>query len=148
MFPMAHTLQELSVKASALFPVTALFGCLLLTACQPASPSARQQASAEAAADEYRACIRDLDRKTATEAYTNATTRRDVVLESCRESLNRFTVVQEQAYSNACLARGNDAGQCDRDAVRHTSEASEQLQHEAAARVDRSSAAARRPAPR
>lgn len=136
------------MKASALFPVTALAGCLVLAACQPANPAARQQASAEDAADEYRACIRDLDRRTATEAYTNATTRRDVVLESCREPLNRFAVVQEQAYSNACLALGNEAGQCDRDAVSRTSEASAQLQREAAAKVDRSSAAARRPAPR
>lgn len=104
----------------------------------------KQQASAERLADEYLDCTDRIDEKTAMESYANPAIRRDVVMESCREQETRFTIVQEQAYSNACLAAGKEAGSCDREAVTRARRDMADLQERARRQIDQTSAAARR----
>lgn len=133
--------------------VAILFIPLLLGACasQDSSPAQnkfaetakRQQGAADDLADEYLACIKNIDSKTAVENYADKHTRRDVVLESCREEATRFTIVQEQAYDNACLAAGRDRSSCDKEAVSKTQRDADKLQREASERIDRTTAARR-----
>lgn len=108
-----------------------------------AETSRRQQAAADDLADEYLACVRSIDNKTAIENYADKHTRRDVVLESCREEAARFTIVQEQAYDNACLAAGKERSLCDSEAVSKTRRDADKMQHEASERIDRTTAARR-----
>lgn len=131
--------------------LTALpLACLLVAGCtgpssnSPQDTAARQQATAERLADNFLDCIADIDQKTAPESFTDPATRRAVVLESCREIALRHTMVQEQAYHNACLAAGRDDDSCDREAVSKTRRDSDQLQQRASQHIDHTSASARR----
>lgn len=124
--------------------------CLLAAGCagplsnSPQDTAARQQATAERLADDFLDCIDDIDQKTAPESFTDPATRRTVVLESCREIALRHTMVQEQAYHNACLAAGRDSDSCDREAVSKARHDSDQLQQRARQQIDYTSASARR----
>jgi PBP1b-binding outer membrane lipoprotein LpoB len=101
----------------------------------------RQQASADSLTDDYMDCIDDINHKTAVENYTDKNTRREVVLESCREEATRFTILQEQAYDNACRASGKDATSCDNQAVSKAKRDTDALLQKAHKRIDQTSAA-------
>ena len=102
----------------------------------------RQQASAESLSDDYMDCIDNINQKTAVENYANKNTRREVVLESCREESTRFTILQEQAYDNACRASGKDnATSCDNQAVSKAKRDTDALLQKARKRIDQTSAA-------
>jgi hypothetical protein len=103
--------------------------------------SRQQQATADDLSSEYQSCIRSIDDKTAVENYADKHTRRDVVLESCREEATRFTIVQEQAYDNACLAAGKNSSACDNEAVNKTKRDADKMQQRASERIDRTPAA-------
>lgn len=130
-----------------------LFIPLLLASCATHTPgsaqerltdtSRHQQAAADDLASEYLSCIKSIDSKTAVENYADKHTRRDVVLESCREEATRFTIVQEQAYGNACLAAGKNSTNCDSEAVNRARRDTDKLQREASERIDRTTAARR-----
>lgn len=100
----------------------------------------RQQSSADQLANEYIVCIKQIDDQSARENFADKNTRREMVLESCSELSNRFTIVQEQAYSNACLASGKDMKLCDAQAVSHARRETEALRQQAKLRVERTSA--------
>ena len=108
-----------------------------------ADTAKRQQASADSLTDDYVDCIDDINHKTAVENYTNKNTRREVVLESCREEATRFTILQEQAYDNACRASGKDATSCDNQAVSKAKRDTDALLQKARKRIDQTSAARR-----
>jgi hypothetical protein len=132
---------------------------LLLTACAGGAPESttkegkleqaaeRQRNNAEEAADDYLDCIKDIDRKTAAEVYTNPSTRRDVVIDSCQDHATRYTIVQEQSYNNACLAKGGDSTTCDNEAVRKAQLDTHLLQQKASQRIRDTSASTRRREP-
>lgn len=126
-----------------------LFLALLLTGCHHADSAQtrltdtaeRQQASADGLTDDYLDCIDNINHKTAVENYTDKNTRREVVLESCREEATRFTILQEQAYDNACRASGKDAISCDNQAVSKAKRDTDALLQKARTRIDQTSAA-------
>ena len=101
----------------------------------------RQQASADSLSDDYLDCIESINHETAVENYTNKSTRREVVLASCREEATRFTILQEQAYDNACRAAGKDITSCDSQAVSKAKRDTDALLQKASKRVDETSAA-------
>ena len=101
----------------------------------------RQQASADSLTDDYMDCVDSINKKTAVENYTNKSTRREVVLESCREESMRFTILQEQAYDNTCRASGQDVTSCDNQAVSKAKRDTNALLQKASKRIDETSAA-------
>jgi len=101
----------------------------------------RQQASAESLTDDYMDCIDSINHKTAVENYTDKSTRREVVLESCREEATRFTILQEHAYYNACQATGKSSTSCDNEAVSKAKRDTDAILQKANKRVDETSAA-------
>jgi hypothetical protein len=117
-----------------------LFAALLLTACTApqglAGKAAQQQKRADQLADEYLGCIESLIKKTAREKYADHITRRNVVLDSCQSSITPFTVVQEQAISNACMNAGKNSQMCDDEAVRKAQRDTEKLEQKARERID------------
>lgn len=130
-----------------------LFPLVLVASCANHSSSSaqdrltdtsrQQQAAADDLGREYQSCIKSINAKTAVENYADKHTRRDVVLESCREESTRFTIVQEQAYDNACLATGKNSSACDNEAVSKTKRDADKMQQEASERIDRTTAARR-----
>jgi hypothetical protein len=94
-------------------------------------------------ADEFLRCIGDINEKTATENFADKNTRRDVVLESCREFSNRYTIVQEQVYDNACLSAGKDSKACDDDAVHKARQDTDKLIQKASEHIDKTTATRR-----
>lgn len=114
---------------------------LSLTACSTGSQgmtskAAQQQNRADQLADEYLDCIRDLIEKTSREKYADRHTRRNVVLDSCQTSITPFTMVQEQAFSNACANSDKGLQACDDEAVSKTKRETEKLKQKAIERVD------------
>ncbi|HSC74712.1 MAG TPA: hypothetical protein VLB90_00565 [Pseudomonadales bacterium] len=103
----------------------------------------RQQSESNHQADEYLDCVGSIDHKTAVENYTDKNTRREVVLESCREEITRFTILQEQAYDNTCRSSGKDATACDNEAVSKARHDTDVLLQKASERVDHTTAARR-----
>ena len=94
-------------------------------------------------ADDYLDCIKSINHKTAVENYTDKNTRREVVLESCREEATRFTILQEQAYDNACQASGKTSTSCDAEAVSKAKQDTDALLQKAQKRIDETSATRR-----
>lgn len=127
--------------------------CFLLLGCNSPSVDSvhtergetgkRQQSEAESLKDQYQDCIDDINHKTAVENYTDKATRREVVMESCSEITTRFTIVQEQAYDNACRAAGRSLTVCDSEAVSKARLDTEGLLLKAREQIDRTSAARR-----
>jgi hypothetical protein len=130
---------------------TALILCatLLLVGCatrhadtaqgRQAETAERQQTSADALANDYVDCISNINDSTAVEKYAGSNTRRDAVMESCREEATRFTIVQEQAYDNACRAAGHNSAQCDSQAVSKAKRDTDKLLQEARQHIDKTS---------
>ena len=134
------------MKTATLLMITALIvGCASRhadsTQTRLADTSERQQADADNLTDDYLDCINSINHKTAVENYTNKNTRREVVLESCREEATRFTILQEQAYDNACRASGKDVTSCDNQAVSKAKRDTDALLQKARKRIDQTSAA-------
>lgn len=135
------------LKMLSQWSVLCLISCVCNMGCStdkggsPLSLNAeRQQTSANQLADDYIVCIKQIDDQSARESFADKNTRREMVLESCSEFSNRFTIVQEQAYSNACLASGKDMKSCDTQAVSHARRETQVLQQQASQRIDRTSA--------
>lgn len=117
--------------------LTALFIPLFLAACAShGDPQTRL-------ANEYLRCIGDINEKTATENFTDKDTRRDVVLESCRELSTRYTIKQEQVYINACLKTGVNGKTCDDEAVSKARRDTDILVQKASEHIDKTTAARR-----
>lgn len=108
-----------------------------------ADTAERQQASADDLANDYVDCIEGINDRTAIEKYAGNHTRRDAVMESCNEAANRFTIVQEQAYDNACRASGKSVTACDNEAVSKAKRDTDKLLLEARQHIDKTSAAHR-----
>lgn len=125
-----------------LIPLTAaLVSCCLLTTCSTeqyglAGKASQQQKRADQLADEYLDCITSLIKKTSREKYADHITRRNVVLDSCQSSITPFTVVQEQAISNACANSGKNSQACDDEAVRQAQRDTAKLEQKARERID------------
>ncbi|MEZ5435703.1 MAG: hypothetical protein R3E67_03750 [Pseudomonadales bacterium] len=114
---------------------------LPLTACSTGSQgmtgkAAQQQERADQLADEYLDCVHDLIEKTSREKYADRRTRRNVVLDSCQSTITPFTVVQEQAFSNACVNSGKSNSACDDEAVSKARRETDKLEQKARERVD------------
>lgn len=98
----------------------------------------RQQHDADKLADDYLHCIDTLIKRTAREKYVDNNTRKNVVMDSCQDTLTPFTIVQEEAINNACVAAGNNSQACDGEAVRKTERKTMHLKQKAIARIDAS----------
>lgn len=114
---------------------------LPLAACSTAQhglagKASQQQKRADELADEYLDCIHTLIEKTSREKYADRRTRRNVVLDSCQSSITPFTVVQEQAFSNACVNSGKSNSVCDDEAVNKARRETDKLEQKARERVD------------
>lgn len=146
-FPTICFMPEALMKFVALLLLPSFFiaGCALHHADSAQTRfsdiAAHQQGEAERQADEYMDCIESIDHKTAVENYADKNTRRDVVLESCREEITRFTILQEQAYDNACRASGKNLTACDNEAVSKTRRDADKIQLNASQRIDQTTAA-------
>ena len=108
-----------------------------------ATNAERQQSYADDLTQEYLDCIDSIDGKTAIESYANKNTRRDVIMESCSTEATRFTIVQKQAYDNACRVSGKSSASCDAEAVSKGKRDTDLLLQEARKRIDRTSASYR-----
>ncbi len=109
----------------------ALLCCGVATACTLRSGTPSEQQKADRLAEEYQDCVHALIQKTSREKYVDRDTRRRVVLESCEDKITAFNIVQEQAYSEACAARGQSSTVCDEEAVRKARSATTMLEQEA-----------------
>lgn len=132
--------------AKALIPLIFVLVSCLITGCSTepqglAGKASQQQKRADQLADEYLDCIDSLIQKTSREKYADHITRRNVILDSCQSSITPFTVVQEQAISNACINGGKNSQTCDNEAVSKARRDTEKLEQKARERID----SARRP---
>ena len=59
-----------------------------------------------------------------------------MVLDSCQSSITPFTVVQEQAFSNACVNSSKSNSVCDDEAVNKARRETDKLEQKARERVD------------
>jgi hypothetical protein len=145
--PWRYLITELLMKT-----VTLLLLSLLLASCARHTNSAenrlsdtakRQQAYADDLANEYVDCIDGINERTAVEKYAEKHTRRNAVMESCHQEATSFTIVQEQAYDNACRVSGKAMTTCESEAVSKAKRDTEKLLQEASQHIDRTSAAHR-----
>lgn len=109
---------------------------VMIAGCNSGDPSQLEAASNERR--EYLACIETLADRTPRERLANPSNRREVVLASCQDILLRYTVVREQAASNACIASGRSLAQCDAEAVRQAAQETAGLEQEAVRLIEAS----------
>lgn len=124
--------------------LAALTGTLpLLLACSPGPRyqgndallsrlDAQSAREIDSMASDYTGCIERISERTDPFTYPDTGTRIEMVLESCRDPLNRFTVVLEQSLSNACMRQqGSTLAHCDGEAVQAARRETLQLEREA-----------------